>query len=78
MAPIAISAALTIGAAPRSIGVVVALACSSAFLTPLAHPVNLLMMGPGGYTFRDFGRVGSGLALVCFVTLLALIPLLPG
>jgi len=51
------------------------LACSAAFLTPIAHPVNVLMMGPGGYDFGDFFRVGLGLLAACFVTLLVVMPL---
>ena len=50
--------------------VTVAIACSAAFLTPIAHPVNVLMMGPGSYTPRDFLKVGSGMTVVTFVTLL--------
>jgi di/tricarboxylate transporter len=41
------------------------------FLTPMAHPVNLIMMGPGNYRFKDFFRVGIGLMVVVFLTLLA-------
>ncbi len=78
MAPIAIAAAAGLDISPRGIGIVVALACSVAFLTPLAHPVNLLMMGPGGYTFRDFGRVGIGLTVLCFVVVVVGRGLLPG
>jgi di/tricarboxylate transporter len=40
-------------------------------LTPIAHAVNILMMGPGGYTFGDFFRVGFGMTIVAFVGLLA-------
>ena len=69
--PVAASAALQYGIDPAAAGVAVAIACSAAFLTPIAHPVNVLMMGPGGYTFNDFPRVGAGLTLVCFLTLLA-------
>lgn len=65
--PLAISAALSLQVDPAAVGVAVALGCSVAFLTPLAHPVNVLMMGPGGYSFRDFARVGAGLALVCLL-----------
>lgn len=71
MAPIAIAAAAGSGVNPRTAGIVVAIACSASFLTPLAHPVNLLMMGPGGYTFKDWGRVGTGLTAVCFVVVIA-------
>jgi di/tricarboxylate transporter len=68
--PIAVAAAVQLGVDPAAAGVTVALACSVAFITPIAHPVNVLMMGPGGYTFGDFPRVGAGLMLVCFLTLL--------
>jgi di/tricarboxylate transporter len=70
LGPIAVSAAAHTGVDPVAIGVAVAIGCSAAFLTPIAHPVNVLMMGPGGYTFGDFLRVGLGMLLVCFVTLL--------
>jgi di/tricarboxylate transporter len=69
--PIAVSAATHVGVDPAAVGVAVAIGCSAAFLTPIAHPVNVLMMGPGGYTFRDFFRVGLGMMIVCFLTLLA-------
>src|SRR5499427_3822547 len=67
--PIAVSAAIHLGINPAAVGVAVAMACSAAFLTPFAHPVNMLMMGPGGYTSRDFLRVGLGMTVVCFLTL---------
>jgi di/tricarboxylate transporter len=73
--PIAVSAAVQLGVNPQAVAVAVAMACSAAFLTPIAHPVNVLMMGPGGYTFSDFFRVGLGLMIVCFVTLLLVMPL---
>lgn len=68
--PLAISAALHAGVNPLAVAVAVSVACSASFLTPVAHPVNLLIMNPGGYTASDFVRVGSGMALVCFVSLL--------
>ncbi len=69
--PLAISAALQAGVNPAAMGVTVSIACSAAFLTPVAHPVNLLMMSPGGYTGGDFLRVGSGISLVCFLATMA-------
>ncbi len=75
MAPIAIQTAQRIGANPRSFAMGIALACSFAFLTPLGSPVNILVMGPGGYTFRDYFRVGLPLALLLFAVVLGLLPL---
>lgn len=69
--PVAVTAALQLGVNPQAVSVAVAIACSSSFLTPVAHPVNVLMMGPGGYTFSDFLKVGFGLTLVCFFAMLA-------
>jgi di/tricarboxylate transporter len=49
-----------------------------AFLTPLAHPVNVLVMGPGGYKFSDYFRVGAILTVILVVLLLALLPIVWG
>jgi di/tricarboxylate transporter len=75
MGPIAVSAAIRTGVNPQAVGVAVAMACSAAFLTPIAHPVNVLMMGPGGYSFGDFARSGAGMLVVCLVALLIGMPL---
>ncbi|ABU58662.1 SLC13 family permease [Roseiflexus castenholzii] len=72
--PIAISAALNAHVNPQAIAVAVAIGCSTAFLTPIAHPVSL-MMGPGNYRSGDFLRVGLGLTVVCLLTLLIVMPL---
>jgi di/tricarboxylate transporter len=68
--PIAINAALQMSVDPRAMSVAVAMACSMAFLTPIAHPVNILMMGPGGYKFNDFFKVGLGITVVTMVTMM--------
>lgn len=78
LGPIAVSTALQIGVDPRAMAVAVAIACSTAFLTPIAHPVNILMMGPGGYTFGDFFKVGVGMTAACFLFLLLGLPLIWG
>lgn len=49
----------------------VALGCSLGFLTPFGHPVNLMIMGPGGYRFKDFVRVGGLLTIVLIAVILA-------
>jgi di/tricarboxylate transporter len=74
MAPIAIQTAQRIGADPRAFALGIALACSFAFLTPLGSPVNILVMGPGGYRFRDYFRVGLPLVLLLFAVVLGLLP----
>ena len=68
--PIAISAAINLHTNPQAMAVAAAIGCSASFFTPIAHPVNILMIGPGNYTFGDFFRIGWGLTLVCFVMLL--------
>jgi len=70
MGSIVVSTAQRVGMDPQALGVAVAIACSAAFLTPVAHPVNILMMGPGGYKASDFLKVGVGMMVVAFVTLL--------
>ena len=69
--PVAISAAIGLGVNPQAIAVAAAIGCSASFLTPLSHPVNLLVVVPGGYTFRDFFRIGWRLFLISFAALLA-------
>jgi di/tricarboxylate transporter len=73
VAPIAIQTAQQASLNPRALAMAVALATSMAFLTPLGHPVNVLVMGPGGYQFRDYLRVG--LPLTVLLTLVVLIGL---
>jgi di/tricarboxylate transporter len=70
LAPIAIAAAERVGADPRALAMAVALGCSTAFITPISHSANLLVMGPGGYRFKDYARVGLPLTLVLFAVLL--------
>jgi di/tricarboxylate transporter len=67
VAPIAIAAATPIGVDPRALAMAVAIGCSLAFISPLGHPANLLVMGPGGYTFRDYLRLGTPLTLLSIV-----------
>lgn len=71
IAPIAISAAQQVGINPQAMAVAIATACSTAFLTPIAHPVNVLMMGPGGYMPADYPKVGVGMTIITFAVLIA-------
>jgi di/tricarboxylate transporter len=70
LTPIGLTMALMAGADPRAIGMAVALGCSLAFLTPLGHPVNMLVMGSGGYSFRDYLKVGGPLTIIILVILI--------
>jgi di/tricarboxylate transporter len=75
VAPIAIVAAQRIGMEPRSVAMAVALASSMTFMSPLGHSVNVLVMGAGGYTFRDYARVGIPLTILLVIFLLLILPL---
>ncbi|MFC7552993.1 hypothetical protein ACFQU7_13135 [Pseudoroseomonas wenyumeiae] len=55
---------------------IVALAASAAFMTPVSSPVNMLVMGPGRYRFGDFLRIGVPFTVLVMVVSLALVPLL--
>jgi di/tricarboxylate transporter len=76
LAPVAVQTAQHIGADPRAMAMGIALATSTAFLTPLGHPVNILVMGPGGYRFRDYFRIGLPLTLIVFALIVGLLPLI--
>ena len=70
LTPIAISAARGLGADPRAFALVIAVATGTSLLTPFAHPVNVLVMGPGGYTSRDYLRFGLPVVALTFVVVL--------
>jgi di/tricarboxylate transporter len=70
LVPIGLTLAAGVGADPRAVGMAIALSCSLAFLTPLGHPVNVLVMGSGGYTFRDYLKVGGPLTVIVMVIIL--------
>ncbi len=64
MGQIAISVAQAIGVSPDALLIAVLIGASSDFLTPIGHQNNLLVMGPGGYRFLDYARVGAPLAVI--------------
>ncbi|MDP2778091.1 MAG: SLC13 family permease, partial [Anaerolineales bacterium] len=75
IAPIAIVTAQKVGMEPRSVAMAVAIASSMAFMSPLGHAVNVMVMGAGGYTFRNYARVGIPLTILLVVILLIILPL---
>ena len=75
IAPVAIRVAQQANINPRTLAMGVALATSMAFITPLGHPVNVLVMSPGGYNFRDYMKVGFPLVVILFVVVMIFLPL---
>ncbi|CAN5582960.1 SLC13 family permease [soil metagenome] len=73
--PITIAAAIRLGVNPQAIAVVTAIAGSVSFITPLSHPVNILMIAPANYRFSDFVKSGWVLTIVCFIALMIAVPL---
>ena len=73
MCPIAIGTAATLQVSPDSFLMAVAIGASCAFLTPIGHQNNTIVMGPGGYRFGDYWRMGLPLEII--VTAVA-VPLL--
>ena len=76
MAPIAITAALDADLSPYPFALAIAFASSAAFLTPVGHAANVLVMGPGGYRFIDYVKVGLPLALLLLLIVVLVLPLL--
>ena len=78
LAPVALELASRIGVGPEPLLIGVAVAASTAFATPVASPVNALVLGPGGYRFGDFLRAGIALQVVVLALAAGLILLLAG
>jgi di/tricarboxylate transporter len=78
MAPVALAVAKEVHASPYPFAMTVALAASTAFMTPVSSPVNTLVVTPGHYKFGDFVRVGVPFSIVVLIVCTALVPwLLP-
>lgn len=74
MAPIALSAAAEMGISPLAPVMAIAIAAAASFASPVAHPANVLMMGPGGYRFADYVKLGVPLTLLVFAVAMLLLP----
>jgi di/tricarboxylate transporter len=64
MAPIAASFATQLGYRPDAFLMATAIGAACDFLTPIGHQCNTLVMGPGGYKFGDYSRLGAPLSLI--------------
>lgn len=74
MAPIALSTADQMNLSPYALAMVVAISASSSFLSPVAHPANSLIMGPGGYRLLDYFKVGLLLLVIMISVTLLILP----
>ena len=73
--PIAVAAATEIGISARPVLMSITVAAAASFLTPVATPANLMVMGPGGYRFGDFWKFGLPCMLWFFVVAVFVVPL---
>jgi di/tricarboxylate transporter len=76
LAPIVLHACAALGVSPHAAMMAVAIAASACFLSPVAHPANVLVMGPGGYRFVDYFKLGLPLTLIALIVVAVLLPLL--
>ncbi len=75
MGPIALNTASDLGLSPYAFMMAIAMAASASFMTPVSHPANILVMGPGGYRFTDYLKIGGLLTLVVLVVLMVVLPI---
>jgi di/tricarboxylate transporter len=75
LAPIALNTANDLGISPYPLLMAVAVSASAAFLSPVGHSANIMVMGPGGYRFGDYLKVGIPLTLVVLVVVIIVMPI---
>lgn len=73
MLPIAVAAAVDLGIDPRAVALTVTIAASASFLSPLGYQTNLMVMGAGGYRFKDFSRAGLPISIGVLAITLAVV-----
>ncbi|MCR5732207.1 MAG: SLC13 family permease [Sphaerochaetaceae bacterium] len=76
MVPIAASLANNLGADPRAMIIATVISCSCAYATPIGMPANTMVVGLGGYKFKDYVKAGLPLIFVSFVICMVLLPIL--
>jgi len=75
LAPIILNTSQQLGVTPYGFMMGMAMAASASFMTPISHPANILVMGPGGYRFKDYMKVGGLLTLVVLIIIMVVVPL---
>jgi di/tricarboxylate transporter len=76
--PIALAAADDLGVSAKPVLMSVVVASAAAFLTPIATPANMMVLGPGGYRFGDYWRLGLVMLGLFFAVAVGLVPLIWG
>jgi di/tricarboxylate transporter len=76
MTPVALAMASSLHASPYPFAMIVALASSAAFMTPVSSPVNTLVVEPGRYRLSDFIKIGAPFTVIVMVISVLLVPLL--
>ncbi|MEO1164976.1 MAG: SLC13 family permease [Chloroflexota bacterium] len=76
IAPLALITAQSLGIDPRAFLMAVAIAASMAFATPVASPVNTLVMGAGQYRFADYAKIGIPMIILAFITVMIVLPII--
>ncbi len=74
MAPVVLSASAELGILPYAPMMAIAMAASASFTSPISHPANVLVMGPGGYRFVDYLKLGVPLTIVVFLVVAVFLP----
>jgi di/tricarboxylate transporter len=74
--PITVSAAAAFGVSPRPMLMAVNVVCAAALLTPVATPGNLMVMGPGGYKFGDYWKLGLPILIWYMLVAVLWVPLI--
>lgn len=75
MSPVVLSASASLGIAPTTAMMAMAMAASASFTSPISHPANILIMGPGNYRFTDYIRAGAPLTLLVFIVVMLVLPI---
>ncbi len=75
MSPIVLKTCADTGISPHAGMMAIAVAASASFTSPISHPANILVMGPGGYRFIDYLKLGVPLSIVTFVVVMLTLPI---
>ncbi len=75
LGPIVLNTAASMGVSQHAMIMAVAVAASASFMTPISHPANIMVMGPGGYKFSDYIKAGVPLTAMIFILVMVILPI---